>query len=339
MLDPDKPSAGFYRSLVLRGSSSGGITPTSVVPVATQPSLASGGTKFAAPTFGPTVLAGEPATLRLPFSVAPGTKFPAGPQLSVRWTPVEQDGTPTATPPDATATPLQPPDATATPVQPPPVANDGDLAPPEIDLVVPEAPDEVVEPQRARLSSGSLGIDVKAPSRPGLYRVVTTIYASDGSAYDSATQSLIPVLLVRVTPALSARYGVVSHLRLVANGSFELPVRLLNSGRLAWGKTPIKGRPVHDVSQPALVARWLSLDGFASDSEAGSAVALVAPGRSAIVTVPISVPQEPGVYLLVVDVDVPGVGPLAARGVEPGMVRVEVIPRAEDRGGARRPAT
>jgi hypothetical protein len=328
MLDPDTPSAGFYRSLALRGSAPGVMTPTTVVPLPSEPSLAQRGTSFGAPAFGATILAGEPATVRLPVKLPAGAQFPAAAKLAVRWTSIDGEAVPGATPgtPEKNA---GAPNALA--------PSDSDLMPPEIDLVVPEVSDEVIEPQRATRDGASLRITGRAPARPGLYRVITTIYNSDGIAYDAPTQALIPVVLVRVTPALSARYGVVSHVRLEAGISFELPVRLLNSGRLAWSTRPMRGRPVSEAPQPTLVARWLALDESALDAEAGSAIAVVAPGQSKIIRVPIAAPAEPGAYLLVVDVDVPGVGPLAARGVEPAIVRIDVSRREPKYGGPRRP--
>jgi hypothetical protein len=342
-LDPDRPTAGFYRSLVLRSGAGvgiqGGLATASggLVAVPAEPSLARPGTTFSAPSLASAVVAGGPTSLRLQFKLGRGAHLPKGVGLSLRWTTLGND------PPLAVDGPGAQPESGASPGQP--LAGQGGppmdyLDPPEVDLVVPEMPDQVVEPQPAVVAGNVLRLSVDAPPLPGLYRLVTTIHDTDGIPFDAATQSLIPGLVVRVTPALSAHYGVVRELRLTPGRSFDLPVRVLNSGRVGWGETALgsRGRPIDSVDLPWLVARWLPLGGSTPASDGGRTPAIVAPGENKVVTVRVTVPPAPDDYLLVLDVEVPGFGPLAARGVAPGLVRVHVaMPAARD-VTSRRPA-
>jgi hypothetical protein len=351
-LDPDKLTAGFYRSMVVGGSGGqggggvqavqgvqgvvGGVPPTPI-----QPSLARGGTKFNAPSLDAAAVAGLPATLGLQVRMGTGVRLPKGVQLSVRWTPIVSDivlpGAGTSTRPSAGPTPGPSPSASPVPASPgpttapaSPAAGDPSVAglePPEIDLVIPEAPDQVVEPAKAIVKGDALRLPLTAPASPGLYRLVTTIHDADGIAFDTATQSLIPALIVRVTPPLSAQYAVVSDITVSVGTSFDLPVRVLNSGRESWGARSrlVLGREVDSAEMPWLVARWLSLGSAAAEEMAGRTQAVIDPGENRILVVPVTAPAEPGEYLLVLDLDVPGFGPLAARGVAPALVRVHAF--------------
>ena len=221
------------------------------------------------------------------------------------------------------------PEATASPTMGPEVQPTSQpMAPPDIDLVVPEAPDQVVEPKRATVKGDVLRLSLTAPAAPGLYRLVTTIHDADGAPYDAATQALIPTVIVRVTPELSAQYAVVSDLNVPAGTSLDLPVRVLNSGRLSWGgrSALVHVRQVGPAETPWLVARWLSLDGAVSEDIAGRTSAFVDRGENRVLVVTVTVPPAPGEYLLILDLDVPGFGPLAARGVPPAIVRVHAGP-------------
>jgi hypothetical protein len=87
---------------------------------------------------------------------------------------------------------------------------------------------------------------------------------------------------------------------------------------------------------PWLTARWLGLDTGAQEVEGGRAAAVVGPGETKVIRIHLTAPDEPGDFLLILDVDSPGIGALASQGVTPGLVRVEVVRPAARTTTARR---
>ncbi len=331
-------------------------------------SLAGLGYGFQAPRLTPAgpgpsgLVAGSRATLTLPVTVPKGATLAAGMELGVRWDPVVLAGTP-GIPPAAAAPPVTgraaPPTpgpsgpAVASPAPGagvPPASPRGRPAPssspilsptvgepPTIQSVAPEVSGGVVTPARARVVRSGLRLSVTLPAAAGLYRLVVTVHGSDGVAFDGATQSLIPALGVRVSPRLSAAYGVAPALSVVAGSDFDLPVRVANDGAVAWAapfdatqlpEELIDPSIVRDHPSARLVAHWLPLavdDPIDSATDA-SAVAQPAPGSEVTVHLGLTAPAAPGSYLLVLDVASPLHGSLAATGIAPGEVRVAVAP-------------
>ncbi|MEA2545517.1 MAG: hypothetical protein QOI09_790, partial [Chloroflexota bacterium] len=204
-----------------------------------------------------------------------------------------------------------------------------------IDLVVPEQPGEVVAPVAAKRLSGGLAVPVTLPTNPGLYRLVATIHAGDGVAFDAATQALVPALVVRVVGGETAVYSMAATATTPAGGPFELAVRVTNLGRSAWGHAAtlhsMGEAELEPASRATLVGRWVDLGGVSgippAPADSGAATILpagLAPGRSVDLDFQLSAPAAPGEYLLVLDVVDPRTGSLAATGVPPGIVRVTV---------------
>ncbi len=338
-LDPTGANAGYNRSLVWRpglranqvvGGGSGAtplpISPYGLAPPA--PSLAAIGARVTAPILAPAapnraLVAATRARLALPIKLATGIRLPAGLQLGVRWQlvlPGFPAGPPGTSPGPQSASPGQ---ATASP----------GASPPAIDLVVREAPEAVVTAMPATLVRGRLTVTVDLPAEPGRYRLVTTIYAADGVAFDATSQGLIPALSVKVSPPLSVAYGVVAALSLASESVIELPVRLANDGALPWADSPVANRDIRgprSYYRPGaqVVAHWLPL-GLDTSRTADPAIVdapRLAPGQQATVDLSLVVPSEPGEYLLVIDLLSPLHGSLAAAGAPPAGVRISVYP-------------
>ena len=124
---------------------------------------------------------------------------------------------------------------------------DGDAEatdPPEIDLVVPEEQGAVVTPAKAKYTSKGLRLTVEYPAAPGLYRLVTTLHASSGVAFDAATQALLAPVLVRIGGPVGVAYGVTPNLSVQAGAEADLPVRVMNSGLERWDQEVVPPRGV-----------------------------------------------------------------------------------------------
>ncbi len=323
----------------------------------TVDSLASLGVAFRAPTLAPAstglrgLVAGSRATLSLPIKMPIGVTLPSNLQLGVRWDPIAVDpvleapppadpepvATPTAAP---TATPSAAPSATPSPARrgrtilsPSPSVAPTATQPPPIEPVAAEVLGSVVTTARAKLTKGQLRVSVTLPAAPGRYRLVTTVHGPDGIAFDAATQVLVPVLTVRVSRPVSAAYGVEPTLRLTAGATAALPVRVANDGSQTWANpATVPGAPtdpsvVRTHPTARLVGRWIPLfvaPGLDGLPDAGSPID-AAPGAEVTVDLGLTAPTVPGDYLLVLDVDSPLHGSLAAGGVPFGQVRVSVV--------------
>jgi len=81
---------------------------------------------------------------------------------------------------------------------------------------------------------------------------------------------------------------------------------------------------------PVLVGRWVALGSAGGLADApmapAFAPAVIAPGASAVLRLVLATPVRPGDYLVVLDIDTPAYGSLAAVGVPPGTVNVVVGP-------------
>ncbi len=245
---------------------------------------------------------GTRATLSLPLKIPRGIRIPRGVQLGIRWDPIRVDPTGASAAPTGSPTPSterrsigerqpgpvreprrerqprsgrQPRSRAPAPTErqprsgrrvptasaPVPAAS----AAPPIDLVAPEVVGSVVTSVPATIRGGRLVVTVDLPAAAGAYRLVTTVHAPGGVAYDAATQALVPALAVRVSRPLSAAYGVVPTVEVAAGGSIRLPVRVANDGSEPWADRPILGEDLVDPSLATvyptarLVARWLPL--------------------------------------------------------------------------------
>ncbi len=337
-----------------------GITGSSTVA-----SLASLGVTFRAPGLASAasqpsgLVAGTLAHLSLPIKVPKGLTLPDKLELAARWDPVALDepaasspggpAGPATTQPGASPTPVPSPSPSpSTPPRGRPVPGSGSSPtpgsttgePPEIALVAPEVIGSVVTPARAVLVRGRLVVNLRLPDASGIYRLVTTVHGADGVAFDAATQVLIPALAVRVSGPLSAAYGVTPSLTVQAGAEIALPVRVANDGSLPWGSRPDPVELSEERIDPSvsrthpsarIVARWVplaSVDPSASVDGGVAAAAQPDPGSEVTVVLNLTAPATPGAYLLVLDVDSPLHGSLAAAGVAPGAVRVTVAPAA-----------
>ena len=332
----------------------------------TVASLASLGVTFRAPGLASAasqpsgLVAGTLAHLSLPIKVPKGLILPDRLELAARWDPVALDepagagsggaAGPATTQPGPSPSPGPSPGPSSSPSTPPrgrPVPGSGPsptpgstAEPPEIALVAPEVVGSVVTPARAVLVRGRLVVNLRLPDASGIYRLVTTVHGADGVAFDAATQVLIPALAVRVSGPLSAAYGVASSLVVQAGAGIALPVRVANDGSLPWGSRPDPVELSEELIDPSvarthpsarLVARWVPLASVDPGAAVDGGVAAAAqpdPGSEVTVVLHLTAPTTPGAYLLVLDVDSPLHGSLAAAGVAPGEVRVTVAPAA-----------
>ena len=323
-MDTDTPTSGFHRSIVLRdglvaGNVLGGASRTpeggpGLPPF--EPSLAGLGVEFDAPGLAAPPTTGASTNLTFKLGAIDPTVLPTGLMVAVRWDPLEAD----VTTPNAPA-----------PTTPPASPGPSPAAPDPIALVTPEVLGEVVAPVAATRTDGGISVPVKVPATPGLYRLVGTIHGSDGVAYDAATQTLMPALIVRVTGPLAGAYDAPAAAYATTGKAFRLPVSVTNLGAGAWGTAAANhgiGAEFEPAHRSTIIARWISLADRAGAAPAaeGRAVlpAALGPASSASVVFNLTAPATPGDYLLLIDVVVPRSGSLAAAGVPPAIVRVSV---------------
>jgi hypothetical protein len=344
LLDPDTASSGYYRSLVeLPGAAappdlaaaSGPLDPG--VPVDAGSLVAAGAGPATADLSGPTV-AGSADLLAVTFDPLTVPFLPADLEIGTTWTRIGDDG----------AAPLGPGSGDAAQLPGgPPVADIAATQPPAVDLVVAEAPGSLVGTAPASGSGRRRVVKVPLPATPGVYRLVATLHDRDGVAYDSATQALVPALIVHVTGRLWVSYGAPDQLTVTAGESISVSIRVANTGSQDWGPRPLGDTVDPEPPQPEplahVVGHWLPLDSGSSDGPlfdalAGSTpVADITPGSSDVVDLGAWAPLVPGPYLLVVDVVTWDGHSLAAAGVPPALVRVVVTAPPDDVPIGRQP--
>ena len=344
LMDPVRESSGFYRSMVLRpglraeqvraGARGARPLPMTALPAIDGETLAATGATVSAPVLAGNPVAGSRTTLTLPVDLPQGEDLPKGLQLGIRWYPLDVED---LSEPDAG--PIEEPGATS------PAGDDPSEPPADVDnlgLVQAEVAGSVVEPQAASRTAAGLRVASTLPESPGLYRVVTTLHDAEGVALDSASQALVPALLVRVTGTKSAAFTVAASLALGAATSRELKVEVVNTGSATWSAPEILDprRPDQAGEAPTptwLVGRWLPLTGTAPVE--GVSVVLpsnIKPGERVAAALDLVAP-EIGEYLLVLDVVTPADGSLLAAGASPTFVRVTVgtAPSDSDRPGGQ----
>lgn len=106
-----------------------------------------------------------------------------------------------------------------------------------------------------------------------------------------------------------------------------------NSGSLDWG-----GEAPDPATEPTprtaprtlrLVATWVGLEApWSAKVDPGRVLAPIPPGQETTLVLFVRMPDVPGPYLLIVDVDSPAHGSLIAAGSEPGLARVSVLDRS-----------
>lgn len=366
-MDTETASSGFHRSIVLKAGLaardvlSGGQgravapAPDGTDPGPVTPSLVDLGVTLSAPDIRGVTTAGTKATLLLPYTIEDRKKLPDKLLISVRWSPVEirpvpldptaevtAEGTegaePSATPSDTTPSDTTPvtspvpaassdPAAPAEPLLP--------AAPPtEFDLVQPEQEGTLVEARATKVTKKYFSLAVRLPAAAGLYRLEVMLHDADGVAYDAATQALVPAVHARVVGKVDARVLATPSATLEAASRVPLDLRVANLGRAAWGYGAVESRFDPEVGLPAsarVVGHWVALGGEATNLPGAVSTALPAglrAGVTADVTLPLRVPEEPGEYLLVLDLVTPEQGSLASMGVAPTLVRITVVEAA-----------
>lgn len=326
-MDPDRPSSGFYRSIVLRDGLLAAKTLAGAVrspetpdlpPL--EPTLAGLGMEFDSPDLTSPPTAGATTNFTFKIAASDPSVLPGKLKVAVRWDPLDAP----ATTVPATPRPAGSPGPATSPA--PSVAID------PIDLVAPETIGAVVAPVAATRTEGGISVPVRVPANAGLYRLVGTIHGADGVAYDAATQALMPALIVRVTGAVSVRYDAPATAYATAGAAFKLRVGVTNLGATAWGNAAVNHHVGSAEIEPArratLVARWVDLSGRPGGAPAPERTsvlpAALAPGASVAVELTLVAPTTAGDYLLLVDVITPSAGSLAIAGASPALVRISV---------------
>jgi hypothetical protein len=221
------------------------------------------------------------------------------------------------------------PSPEATPAPAAPITGATDPSTGRFVFIEPERLGSVVTPVPARIGKTRIVAPLTVPAAAGRYRLVVTLHDATGVAYDAATQAALPSLIVRVSAALDARYLVAESITASAGGALNLPIAVANVGSTTWGQLVTGRASREDRSTNArLVGHWVRLD--SADGSAPAADVAVklragfAPGSSERTVLELTAPEAPGTYLVVVDVVAPGVGSLAAHGIDPALVRVTV---------------
>ncbi len=330
-MDPDHGDSGFYRSIVYRGGVGAGrleSSPTVTAPLAdAEPSLVGSGLELGTPYLKAPPVSGAATRLWFPYTARDADALD-GLTVGVRWDPI--DVAPDPAPEEAAGSPPATPDEGAgeaeagAPVAPEPGPNP---SPSRVTYIQPEQVGDVVEPVGALVGPTRVVVDVTLPTRPGRYRLVTTLHDKGKVAYDAASQQLVGTVIVDVAAALQARYLVAASVTGEAGKRLELPVAVANVGANAWAAVGAdRRRGSEEVPLSALlVAHWVALDPGTQAPDRVAAARMsesVAAGAVERVVLGVDAPEQPGSYLLVLDVVVPSVGALAAHAGEPARVRV-----------------
>jgi hypothetical protein len=314
---------------------------------AAEPSEAPAATPAPTPIASPTPLpspSATPAPSPTPTPAPTATPAPTGPvdlgtiALTAN-APSLPPETATPTPIVAAAIPQPAASSPAPSAEPSPEPTEAPVAP-EVELVTPEVVGAVVAPVKVKVTKGAMAFKVAAPTTPGRYRLSVTLHDSDGVAYDAATQSLLPPLIVRVTGELDAEIVAPPQAEIPSGGADVLSVWVANLGRGAWGHAAIGSEHDPEGGAPAVGARvtgqWVALAASSEQIEAAAAAtgasADLPPGLEPGAVVPadlrVYAPSEPGEYLLLLDIVTPGDGSIVATGLEPTVIRVTVTDAA-----------
>ncbi len=344
LLDPDDPTAGgWFRSLTTRSPGQlAGIrwlgdpvtAPTAVGPAGDPlaDSLLSDRLRIDPPGIvGGQATAGVPLTVQLPIA----WRLPLDLLAAVRWVPLELDPEPPVRDGEPPVSGADPAEAVAGPEKSEPRATGVDRPSrvPDVVLVAPEEPGQVVEPVQPVARPDGLWIDALAPEVPGRYRLVVSLHRRDGTALPAEVQARIPSTIVRVTGRLSVTFALPAAMTAYAGQVVAVPVAIRNSGSVEWG-----GEQPGPATEPTprtapkalrLVATWVGLEApWSRKVDPGRLLEPLRPSEETTLVLLVRVPDVPGPYLLIVDVDSPAHGSLIAAGSEPGLARIVVLDRS-----------
>jgi len=191
---------------------------------------------------------------------------------------------------------------------------------------VPEVPGDIIAPAPLKVAGAGFSLPIALPATPGRYRLEVTLFDAHGVAFDSASQALLPTMDVRVTGDVDGAILVAPTMTLTAGSAVELPVRIVNLGTDPWGHAAIldpTGRTIGMPASAAMVVGWWLPSGAALDPTALEPA--LAPVVTADALVALTVPQTPGVYVLLLDLVTPEDGSLMAAGIGPTAVRITVV--------------
>ena len=286
-LDPDRPSSGFYRSLVSRGVTanelrSGAIGSASAAAAGPPPvpTLANAAIKFGTLKLATLPIASTETKVTIPLAAGNATSLPKGAQVGLRWDPILLDAPPTETSvapqPAAGASPgpSASPAAGATPSGGPPASPDANPGASASPSAVPSAS-----------TSASPSPSPSASASPSA--------SPSASASTSVGPSASPGPLPSASPSASATVAATpaaqpSPTNSVAHGLFQLPPK----------------EPVSDPEPASSPAVAIPQEAPAVDlvvpERTGS---IVEPARAQVVadglSVPATLPTAPGLYRLV----------------------------------------
>lgn len=303
LMDPERASSGFTRSLVLATGASG-LVPAGPVrgsetppggwevvappgPTATQDAFALGA-RPGQPTLAGLAVAGTTVDLGLPVEVPADVKLGAAYRIGTRWTPL--DG------------PAAAGDATEGGGDVPAVGSEGTVA-----IVAAEAAASRVDVADATTTGAQITAKVPLPATSGRYRLEVTVHDADGVALPYDVQASIPAVIVHVGGPGAAWIDAPASVKVTAGTRASVQLLVTNGEADAWGSCVPLSRSLgidRETSCPTvqLVGRWLSLDG---DGTAASIVReLDIPAASVAATwLAGPVPAEPGTYLLVATIE------------------------------------
>ena len=351
-LDPDRPSGGYYRSLVSQGVSSNQVrsgatgtfsgTTAGILRPPVTPSLVSLGLTFGSIDVRTAPIAATRSQLILPVAAKGAKKIPEGTQVGIRWDPIMLDARPASSggssPPGASPSPSASPSTSTSPSPSgtaAPSASPAPIDPPDVNLIVPEQLGSVVTLTPAGRTGKGLNVGVTYPSAPGLYRLVMTLHDAAGVAYDAPTQSELRSVIVHVGGLYSAAFGAPSSLALGTGASSTVGVRVVNAGSEDWDvETPTPPTEPDSLliwlrtqrTAARVVATWVSPQGLPVPASVSAAIdpKAAAPGGSTAVGLSVVAPSQAGDYLLLLDVVTPTHGALSTQGSTPALIRVAV---------------
>lgn len=333
LMDPERSSGGFSRSLVLAAGTAGMVpagpvrgtrTPAGgwevvVPPISTPaPEAFSLGARPGAPTLDGMPIAGSTVRLNLPVEVTADAPLRNDYRIGTRWVPLD----------DAAAAP-------AAPVEPGP----GD----ESAVVAEESAASLVDVEAATTAGTVVSAPVTLPPTIGRYRLEVTVHDGDGVALSYSVQAAIPGVVVHVGGPGAGWVDAPAALSLTAGTQASVQVVVTNGEATPWGGC--LGTPDPLIADPAaaspascptvrLVGRWVPVGG--QGTAAPMTRDLTVPAATAASTwLAGPVPALPGTYLLVASLErATGAGPVQIVG-RPVTITVEVtsVPLVPTPGG------
>ena len=159
---------------------------------------------------------------------------------------------------------------------------------------------------------------IPTPAVPGAYQLKLDL-VREGVTWFSGSNVASPAVTIVITTGLAASYApTASTPSTFVLGANAFPVTVANTGAVTW---PAAGTtPIH------LSYHWLGADGSVVvwDGARGLLPADIAPGQSAIVSVPVTSPEQLGSYLLRIDLVQEGVAWFSGQGVAPRDFAIKV---------------